>query len=331
MNRFLTAAFCLAACGLAAAQETEKYDKDGLSFEIPKGENNKLITENFNWAKDWEGTLAEFWIGEDIGGRLVCYESTMTAKQYVEWRSKDWLTRFKGSWENQNKGDEKRAELECAVKTEEQTYRYVHVAYATGKKVYDLMMWAKNETFSTFLSVVRGIVKTVKYSASGSSGDSGTGNTGGAKAVKVAKHLWKEWGKGTLVSYKMVNEFSGQKMEMTMTMELVDKDDSSYTIKTVMEMPGGVKNETTQKYEVDPKAGEGGSGTGTGEKPKMEKGKETIKVPAGEFDCEWVQTESSGTVTKAWNSDKVPGGLVKSHTKMAAGTTVMELVKLEKK
>lgn len=326
MRLGLVAAILTVAAAPVAAQELT-YDKDGISFTIPKGDNHVLLTdpEKFNWAKDWQGTLAEWWMGPDIGGRLVHYEYKGTAKDYVEWRLKDWTERFEGSWEVNKRQEGDTWYLECAVKTADATYRYVHVAYVTGSVVYDIMMWAANETFASHRDKVMAVVKSLKVGKGGGGDKPSTGASG----VKVARHAWKGCGKGTFVTYKMISEFSGAKTEMTMTMELVETSDDSYTVKTITEMMG-TKNEAVQKYVVDPKMEEGG-GTGGGEKPQIEKGKDTIEVPAGKFDCEWVQTKTSQATTKTWTSDKVPGGMVKNESKMSAGTSTMVLEKFEKK
>jgi hypothetical protein len=53
--------------------------------------------------------------------------------------------------------------------------------------------------------------------------------------------------------------------------------------------------------------------------------KETIKVAAGEFECNVIETEAGGSKTKSWSSVKYPGLAVKSETTGAANMT-MELI-----
>lgn len=49
--------------------------------------------------------------------------------------------------------------------------------------------------------------------------------------------------------------------------------------------------------------------------------KETIKVAAGEFECNVMETEAAGSKTKSWSSVKYPGLPVKSETTGAANMT----------
>ena len=49
-----------------------------------------------------------------------------------------------------------------------------------------------------------------------------------------------------------------------------------------------------------------------GPKVRITKGRETLTVSGKQVACEWTQSEAGGTVTKTWESNDVPGRLVKS-------------------
>lgn len=218
-------------------------------------------------------------------------------------------------------------ECEYTMKTSGTAVHTVLVFAIQGTSALALLVTTTDESWNDLKGEVAKI--TGSFQSTEAKAKTETKSNGGAdaKSVTVARHLWKGFGKDTTVTYKLISEFGGAKTESLMTYRLVETTEDSYTIETTVETMGQ-KNTSRHKFLVDPKAPEGSGG---GEKPQIESGKETIEVPAGKFDCEWVQTKTAQATSKAWNSDKVPGGLVKSESKMSAGSSTMILEKLDKK
>jgi hypothetical protein len=153
---------------------------------------------------------------------------------------------------------------------------------------------------------------------------------------------WSKFKPGTSVTLKSVNEFDKTKLESVMTMTLVEVGADKLVIETTnvaringMEIKSPpekrdvAKTFTIPKVEVkdDPKA----------EKPKTEEGTETLKAAGVEVKAKWYKftQEADGTKTESqtWMSDEIPGGLVKTVTKVtgaATATYTTEVVEFKK-
>ena len=150
---------------------------------------------------------------------------------------------------------------------------------------------------------------------------------------------WSQFGPGTSVTVKMVNET--HKMEMVTTTTLKSKSAKELVLeaKTTMVVAGNKIEQPAQKrtvpakmkkFEVKPEDKE--------KAPKPKTGKEKVKAGGKEYDCKWTETtiemQGTKTVSKVWTCDDVPGGLVKM-TSNSTGKSKMKmtqtLVNFEKK
>jgi hypothetical protein len=323
-----TLALALACAAQAAAQE---FSKDGISFSVPDKEKFKIKTSDFEDA--WPGTIAQIVNEEDlILGCLAITEEKHAAKDFAKSRIDGWkqdadIGKTLKVLKNAAKGSAH--VLEYTFEYADYTWHYIEVIHG-GDRVVELALWCPEDNWKANEAAMRKISESVK--AGGEKASTTTsGSTGGGSAVKasVPENLWKDFGVGTKIVYRMVNEMSGMKMEGTITQELVAKDDKSFRVKVTTEMQNLPKTEAEMEYVVDPNAGSGGGGGGV--KADVQKGKETIKVEAGEFECEWIETKVQGSTTRVWQSKKVPGGMVKTAGETSAGKMTMELVKFEAK
>jgi hypothetical protein len=142
------------------------------------------------------------------------------------------------------------------------------------------------------------------------------------------------FGIGTTWTTKSVTAMTGMPPMETITKStLMKKTKDKVTIEMETQTMGQTVK-TTSEIPLLPEAG-----VAEGPKPKiLNKGSESITVPAGTFKCEWIEVElenpqGKGTV-KTWTCDEVPQGVVKSVMKMEgamAMETVTELTSLEKK
>lgn len=321
MKRLAWAWALLAASLPAAAQETG-FSQDGVSFSVPDS-NYKIRKADFQYG--WDGTVAEI-EAEGLGGMLAI-NSGEDAKAWGEARLDTFknLEGLKNFKKLQLKAEGSRCTLEYSFEYDEVTFHYLEAIVAQEGKIAELALWCADGNWSTLQKAMKSIAESLKAGAKESSGGGGSAN-----AMKVPEHQWKDFGVGTKLTYKMIVECAGTKMESTITHELVKKDDASYTVKVTTEMPNIPKNEVTMEYVVDKNSTANGQ-NGGGQKVDVKKGNETITVEAGEFECEWIETDFQGNKSKAWMSKKVPGGLVKSVGESAGGKSTMELVKIEKK
>lgn len=157
--------------------------------------------------------------------------------------------------------------------------------------------------------------------------------------------MYKQWAKykpGTFVTMKSTSEMAGTKTESTVTttlksvtpekivvtMEVVSKmGDQEYKMPAQeMEYPAKIKKEDMDDVQK------------AKDKPDTKKGKETVEVAGKKLATNWtevkIDNEKMTTVTKMWESEEVPGGLVKMETDMKkpmAGKVKMIVVKFEVK
>lgn len=326
MKRIAWTLALLAAALPAAAQETQ-FSQDGISFSAPEG--FKIRKSDFQYG--WEGTLAEI-EGEAACGALTITDSEQDAKAWGEarlesWKGLDGVSNFK---QHQLKAEGNRCTIEYSFEYEGMEFHYLQVLVSKDQKIVELALWCAGESWNDAQKAIESIAGSLKAGAKEDAQPTTSNGGGSASAMKVPEHYWKDFGVGTKLVYKMIVECAGTKMESTVTHELVKKDDSSFSVKVTTEMPNIPKTETTMEYVVDKNASANGQGQG-GAKVDVKKGNESIKVEAGEFECEWIETDFQGNKSKAWSSKKVPGGLVKSVGESASGKSTMELVKIDKK
>jgi hypothetical protein len=143
--------------------------------------------------------------------------------------------------------------------------------------------------------------------------------------------------KGDWATYKTSTSFGAFKADGTMKQVVTAKDDKSLTLKISitsmgMELPAQEhKIDLTKPF--DPSAA-AVPGAGNAKVEKLGSGKETLEIGGKKYECEWVKNkmtiDANGmkieTETKVWTSKSVPlGGLVKMESKLAQGSSTMEL------
>jgi len=157
-------------------------------------------------------------------------------------------------------------------------------------------------------------------------------NQGAAAGGKTAvESFWRSVGVGTVAQYAIVNDIQKpmkMKTETTQTKTLSSKDDKGYVLKVAVTANGTAMPPQEEKGDwVAPASGAAASGT-----PPKDLGSEKVKVGAGEFDCEHLQTTSTvagaATTTDSWTFKNL---LVKMTSKSDSMTMSMELTKLDKK
>ena len=148
---------------------------------------------------------------------------------------------------------------------------------------------------------------------------------------------YKSAKKGDWVSYKMSTKFGDFKSEGTMKQLVTQKDDKSVTVKISMHLMGADLPAHEQKIDLtkpfDPSTA-AMPGAGNAKVEKLGTGKETIEIGGKKYECEWVKTkmtiDANGmkieSESKVWMSKSASlGGLVKMESKLAQGSTTMEL------
>lgn len=135
------------------------------------------------------------------------------------------------------------------------------------------------------------------------------------------KHPWADMKPGT--SAKWITKMGAISTEMTMTVKSNDGKVLVYEMATKMVMNGKAlsDNKTDVKMKLEVKEG------ATNAMPKGWKktGTETIKVAAGEFECEVWEGPNSA---KIWKSEKVPFSMI---VKMKTASMTQELASCDTK
>jgi hypothetical protein len=128
---------------------------------------------------------------------------------------------------------------------------------------------------------------------------------------------WKGFKVGSSVTMKMVSEASGFKSEMEQTHKLVELTADKAVVETagVMITGGNKINLPATKREIPAKVKKAEGGDAKGAKADVKESSEEIEVGGKKLKCKVVETDSeaSGTKThvKTWQSDEVPGKMVK--------------------
>jgi hypothetical protein len=160
-----------------------------------------------------------------------------------------------------------------------------------------------------------------------------------AQAEKIDNPEYQQWAKfkaGASATVEMVNKMGDteSKVRTTTTLKSIDDDKAVVSTLQVMEVGEQEIKQTTER--TIPAKVDKPEEPAEEDKPDVKKGDETIKVKAGTFKCETVEThmqkDDQKIVTKVWTCPKVPGGMVKmtmrSSGKMSM-TTESELVEVK--
>lgn len=160
-----------------------------------------------------------------------------------------------------------------------------------------------------------------------------------AEAEKIENPEYQQWAKfkpGASATVEMVSKMGDNESEVrtTTTLKSIDDDKAVISVLQVMKVGDQEIKQTTER--TLPAKIDKPEEPAEEDKPDVKKGKETIKVKAGSFKCETVEThmqkDDQKTVTKVWTCPQVPGGMVKmtmrSSGKMSM-TTESELVEVK--
>lgn len=155
--------------------------------------------------------------------------------------------------------------------------------------------------------------------------------------VRADENPYRSAKKGDWVSYKMTTSFGASKSDGTQKQMVTAKDDKSVTLKISMHVMGMDLPPLEQKIDLtkpfDPSR-PGVPGGANIEVQRLVSGKETLEIGGKKYECEWVKNKMTidfngmeiETETKVWTSKSAPlGGMVKMETKLAQGSTTMEL------
>ncbi len=129
---------------------------------------------------------------------------------------------------------------------------------------------------------------------------------------------WKQFKAGATVTIEHISKAAGNETKIVTTTTLKELTDKKAVVssQTMMSVAGKEVKQPAQDREIPatfdkPTIPEGEK------KPDIEtkEGTETLTVDGQEIACKWVKstvkTDDNTSVTKVWNSDAVPGGLVK--------------------
>jgi hypothetical protein len=181
------------------------------------------------------------------------------------------------------------------------TYERMHLRYAClfvlrDKHLFTLMAWCAADDWPN----QKGPVTTILDSL---------GFTDGRE------HPWAAWAVGSWVEFRVT---TGE-VELTRKYTLVAKDDATLTFRIETrsegkEFPPKETKDARRLFEDPPK--------------ETARGEEEIEVAGRKLTCAWVET---GSATKTWTSDRVPGGLVKAVSREDGVETTTLLVAFEAK
>lgn len=133
-------------------------------------------------------------------------------------------------------------------------------------------------------------------------------------AGDIDNPMYKNWSAfkvGTWVKSTSVTEASGMKTEMETTSKLVELTAAKAVVEVTMSMTmmGNKTDMPARKDEIPAKIPDA---TATAEKkPDVKEGNEDLDVGGKKVKTKWIETNVSGTKSKVWTSNDVPGTLVK--------------------
>jgi galactitol-specific phosphotransferase system IIB component len=134
--------------------------------------------------------------------------------------------------------------------------------------------------------------------------------------------------KGRTWTWKISAKYSGYESVSYTKQEITEVTDKKATIKTTS-MDKDKKETYSSSYDIEFTTTTT-DGTAKDAAPKApEITEETIKVEAGEYECQKMTTEANGMKSTSWTSKKYPGLLVKSESKSDAGESTMELTEFK--
>jgi len=317
-----------------AAGGTPYTHKDlGVGLTVPDGFD---IRESGFKLGDNNAVL-EFQKGDDAFGTLAAIDFDGSPKAWADAS----IQAFEKSMQNLKVLDAKTAgeweRRDFRADTNGVAVRFAiifHVIPAKKKGVY-LYVWSGEGDWGKFKDVFEGTIASVKTGGGGakpadpkpSDPKPADPTPAAGDGVAVPEDMWKGFGAGTTVTYKM----NSAGTEMQMTHELVEhKEGESYTVRTDMVMGGNKIPGQNQKYVVR-KPEPGKDPAPAGEKPQIEDGEETIKVPKGEFKCKWTKTTTKQGWSKVWSCEDVPMRMVKMESESGGMKTTMELMDFVRK
>jgi len=331
--------FVVLAAPLSAKAEDVVSEKLKFRIGVPDGFEIRGTEEPGEgvWHKGWTDILVEIRTSDDsIAGMVFAVKSDMSPKDRADERE-GVLKKNCKSCERVSDAKVDRAggawwRRDFRVTNDYGEWRHVHVFCQSNGYTFELSIWCAEKSCGTCGDRIEKVVASMAagegLKAGGDAAKPGDATPAGpVTKLKMSENQWKGFGIGTTVKYKMVSEAAGTKTDMSMTYVLVKQGDKAWTIRTTTEIPAyNMKNDATTEYELE--AAKDGQ---TDSKAKVEKGEEKIKVPAGEFDCQWVKTTMDAGWSKVWLSDKVPGKIVKSESDMSGAKSLMELTELQAK
>jgi hypothetical protein len=156
-------------------------------------------------------------------------------------------------------------------------------------------------------------------------------------AEQIDNPSYKAWAKfkpGTTVTLKGENDMAGNKTESEMTTTLVEltPEKAVVEMKMSMVMAGSKTDMPASKSDVPAKIEKVAADPAATPKADVKESSETIDIAGKKIKCKVTESKSDAngmnTVSKAWTSDEVPGGLAKSETTMSgamAGTSKMSI------
>jgi hypothetical protein len=177
-------------------------------------------------------------------------------------------------------------------------------------------------------AVIAALAACDNKEASKSPGSGGSGPT--AEPPRPTKHMWSGFPKGSFTKLKTVTETdiagTRSRIEITRTHTLKELGASDVVIETETVMtgvPAPVRNEDriprNARFDV----------------PRGKSGTEELEVAGRKLKCSWAESEvdegGSKTITRIWQSEEVPGFIVRSVTKSPTMTATMEVVEFDSK
>lgn len=161
-----------------------------------------------------------------------------------------------------------------------------------------------------------------------------------AYAEQVDSQAYSAWAKfkpGAMVKYEQATKAAGQDVPGTMTMTLKEVTPDHVTVEMTMSMNmgGQVMTMPAQTQTIPAKVEKGDPMSG--EPPadaKVETGEETVEAAGQSYDTKRTKTsmthDGQEVVATVWQSDAVPGGMVKMHSTVGDSmTTTMTLVEVK--
>lgn len=156
---------------------------------------------------------------------------------------------------------------------------------------------------------------------------------GCAGMAQAVENAWKTAKIGDWIEYKSVADMGAMKMESTMKMEVVKKDDKTVTIKNEMSANGQKMPAQEMAIPLEVPAGEPQMPPGA-KMEKLAEGDEKITIGGKEYNCHFVKNKVTMTMeipnmpkqnmeqtTTVWTCKDVPcGGMVKTETEQIAPT-----------